>query len=533
VEAREIREQVSQFLTYKENPVPRDLAVNMVLQFLRDHLVSGGKPWMADGMAVLLMPDGTLKNLTLDNQEILDFIHAAGLPLNGPWKQQMGDTLRTGSLPKAKLHGISHYDGMSHCLYLNEWDGHFLRIEGSGAVTRHTNGDFDLLFLMGAAPHKTDLTQISADRALTWTEEDVLIKHVMGVGVFSESTGLQRHHAMNVVIAWLLAVMMKGRVKTVPIPLLNGPSGSRKTAMAFAIGSVITPEGADFRVVSCPADTASAENILINSHGIVCLDEFQNGKSLANLLKSTTTGGVIKRRILFTTGGERTYTPDAVPFLTLNADIWVDEATQRRMLRIAMGQPSMATGGWRGDYFIERDWVAERVREKAWHELVSRLAGSMRLLTSAKAAGREDIAVEHRMSGFWSFVLAIAEQEGTAVLTDLSAAMAAVDASQIAASEMGDDLLELLTEVLIHKKELQRVWITTRVLKAELDSWTMVRSMSLPQGLRTAIQSSFMLHRRLTSSNAYRTRLGFQERERRHLREYWFEVQEQEVEVRS
>ena len=31
------------------------------------------------------------------------------------------------------------------------------------------------------------------------------------------------------------------------------------------------------------------------------------------------------------------------------------------------------------------------LREKAWHELVCRLAGVMRLLASAKSAGREDI----------------------------------------------------------------------------------------------------------------------------------------------
>lgn len=97
MEITSIRKQVAEFLDAKENPVPRDLAVNMVLQFLRDHLISGGKPWTADGMAVLLMPDGTLKNLTLDNQEILDFIHAAGLPLNSAWKNQVGDTLPRGT----------------------------------------------------------------------------------------------------------------------------------------------------------------------------------------------------------------------------------------------------------------------------------------------------------------------------------------------------------------------------------------------------------------------------------------------------
>jgi hypothetical protein len=519
-----IRKQVVAFLDQQENPVPRDIAANMVLTFLSDHLRSGGKPWMADGTVVLSLPDGTLKNLTLDNSEVTDFIHAAGLPLSGSWKRQMGDTLRTGGLPKTTLHGIAHYDRQRHVLYLNEWNGRFLRLDGN-EVTRHTNGEFDLLFLMGDAPHETDLTQIDSSRALSWTEDDFLIKHVLGVGVFSESSGLQRHHAMNILLAWLLAVMMKGRVITVPIPLLTGPSGSRKTAMGHAIGSVITPEGLQFRVVSCPADTAAAENILINAHGILCLDEFQNPKASASLLKSTTTGGVVKRRILFTTGGEQTFTPDAVPFLTLNDDIWVDEATQKRLLRIAMGQPSMDTGGWRGDFFIVRDWVDGHIREKAWNELVSRLAGAMRLLALAKEVGREDIAVAHRMSGFWSFILAIAEQEGSSVLADLGATMAAVDASQVSASERGDDLLELLTEVLTHKTELQRQWITSRVLKATLDSWTLVRSQSLSQGLRNVIQSSFALHRRLSGNHAYRTRLGFQEREGRgRVLEYWFEI---------
>jgi len=494
----------------------------MVLQFLRDHLVSGGKPWLADGMPVLLLPDGKLKNLIPENQEILDFIHAAGLPLSSSWKKQMGDTLRSGGLPVTTLRGISHYDGNAHCLYLNEWDGHFLRIDGGGEVTRHTNGEFDLLFLMGAAPHQTDLAQVDARRALTWNEDDVLIRHVLGVGVFSESVGLRRHHAMNILLAWLLAVMLKGRVRTVPIPMLNGPSGSRKTAMAFGIGGTISPEGPAYRVVSCPADAASAENILINAHGILCLDEFQSGKTLANLLKSTTTGGVIKRRILFTTGGERTYTPDAIPFLTINDDIWVDEATQKRMLRIAMGQPSMETGGWRGDYFIERDWTNGRIRERAWIELVSRLAGAMRLLSAANVAGREDIPVEHRMSGFWAFVLAMAEQEGSAVLEDLRATMKAVDTSQTLATESGDDLLELLTEILLDHAKLQRRWMKPSELKATLDQYAGMRS--CPKGLRTTISSTFALHRRLIGSNNYRTRLGFREREKNRGHEYWFDV---------
>ena len=160
---------------------------------------------------------------------LVDFLHAAGLPLNSIWKRQLADTLTTGNLASTTLHGISFYDERDHILYLNEWEGHFLRVDGDGTVTRHTNGEFGLLFALGEQPHTTDLTAIRNDRALTWTEDDPLIAHVLGVGVFSDSTGLPRRHVMNVLLAWLLAVMAKDRVRSVPIPFLNGPSGSRKT----------------------------------------------------------------------------------------------------------------------------------------------------------------------------------------------------------------------------------------------------------------------------------------------------------------
>jgi hypothetical protein len=493
----------------------------MVLQFLRNHLTSGGKPYLADGVPTLLLPDGKLKVLTLENQEVVDFLHAAGLPLNYTWKRQLADTLTTGNLPSTTLHGISFYDEREHVLYLNEWDGHFLRVDGDGIVTRHTNGEFGLLFALGEQPHTTDLTAIRNDRALAWTEDDPLIRHVLGVGVFSDSTGLPRRHVMNVLLAWLLAVMAKDRVRSVPIPFLNGPSGSRKTAMGHAIGSVITPQGLDFHVVACPSNCKDTETVLINAHGIIALDEFQKAKELATLLKATTTGAAIKRRILYTTSKEQTTHPDAVPFLTVNDDVWCDEATQKRFLRITMGQPGISTGGWRGDFFIRRDWVEGRIRERAWTELVSRLAASMRLLTLAKKAGREDLRVNHRMSGFWSFILAVAEQEGPDVLQGLEETMAAVDQTQTAATEFSDDLLELLTDVLTHKPDLTQRWIKMQELRESLNILAGLHN-SASMGVRNAIQSSFTLHRRLCGSNLYRQRLGLQIREKHHQREYWF-----------
>ena len=129
-------------------------------------------------------------------------------------EKQIGDTLRTGNLPKTKLCTASPtMTGARHCLYLNEWDGHFLCIDGNGAVTRHTNGEFDLLFLMGDSATQDGPNTNMRGPGADLDRRRRLDQARYGSGVFSESIGLQRHHAMNVLIAWLLAVMVKGGLR--------------------------------------------------------------------------------------------------------------------------------------------------------------------------------------------------------------------------------------------------------------------------------------------------------------------------------
>ena len=400
-EAQKLREQVAAFLDPSENPVARDIAQNMVLQFLRDHLVSGGTLYLVDGAPMLLLPDGRLELLTLENQRVRDYLHAAGLPLSGYWKQMAGDTLTTGGLEERRLHGGSYYVEASHELFVNTWNWHHLRFDGTGAVTERLNGEGGLLFVGGSQPHVTDLAAVnhqnSGDRraarrrALAWSDSDPLIEHILGVGVFSDTTGLQAPSRHQHFAGLAAGGRNAGRGKSVPVPFLSGPSGSKKTAIAQAVGQLLTPEGEAFRVTSCPSGAKDVENVIINSHFIVALDEFQHPKDLSSTLKALVTGAWIRRRILFTTSQERVYYPDAVPFLTVNADLWFDEALQKRLLRVSMGQPSMETGGWRGEVFIARDWREKKIREKCWNELVGRLAACMFYLQQAKERGRDDL----------------------------------------------------------------------------------------------------------------------------------------------
>jgi hypothetical protein len=427
----------------------------------------------------------------------------------------VGDVLMTGGLPVATLHGVSFYDAAKHLLYLNEWSGTYLRVDGDGAVTRHTNGDDGLLFMVEGTPHETDLAAINTDRALGWNDSDVLIEHVLGVGVFSEAVGLSRTHALTVLLAWLLAVMFKDHVQSVPVPLLTGPSGSRKTYVGRSIGAVITPRGLGFQPDACPANSKDTENIIINSHGLVLLDEFQGGKELFNLLKAITTGASIKRRILFTTSKEQTFHIDAVPFLTLNDDIWSDDAMQKRLLRMTMGQAEDA-GGWRAEHYIWADWRKNSIRERAWNELVGRVAASMRFLRQAEEAGRADIRVQHRMSGFWGFILAVAEQEGVRPLMEET--MQAVDDSQKTATALGDELLEVLTKLLAAQPTMCGRWIPAPELRSTLGFASGV-SLSLSRG----IDSTYKLNRRLQGNGLYATRLGFRHRVQGTTHQYFFE----------
>lgn len=111
-------------------------------------------------------------------------------------------------------------------------------------------------------------------------------------------------------------------------------------------------------------------------------------------------------------------------------------------------------------------------------------------------------------------------------MEDMRASMSAVDDSQASASEAGDDLLEVLTELLAKHKEMTGRWLPAKELKEDLNSWLSLRTYAVPQGLRNVIQSTFALHRRLCSSAAYARSLGFKQRERQRRHEYWFELPE-------
>jgi hypothetical protein len=529
IKLRPIADEIDGIMDGKGNPVSPHVRGRMVLNAMIMELESTGRLFSVDKLPVHLSPNGTIMKLWPGEQSCTDFVLSCGLMTGRDgWDKKLLDALLSLSPTKNKIRGLAHYDEPNHTLFLNEWDSHFIRIGPDGKASRHVNGEFDLLWELANAPHDTDLDLVNAYRggALAWSDDDLLIKHIFDVGMYSKTSGIGKVNAITILLGFMLALMMKERVKTVPVPLLGGASGSRKSAVAQSIGAVVSGDGMAFRVTACPAAEKEVQNILVNSRGIICLDEFQQPRALESLIKSVTTGGTIRIRVLYTTSKERVFTVDAALFLTINKDPLLDEATTMRFLQIDMGQPDQDARGWRGEIFIVQEWRRDNIRERCWN-LVCRLSAAMRLLGQAMEKHEADIVVNHRLSSFWVFLLSIAQQESPECHAQVTAALTAVSDEQKTALGTQDDLLPQMLAWLNAKPEFRRRWMTAPEIGQELSRFWELHTMGrgAGPGLRKILESSFLLSRKLRSSQLYTEQLGLQlgEDKKKHTKTFWFD----------
>ena len=532
IQLRPVALEIDKMLDTQLNPGPAHVRERMVLNALIAELEATGRLLSVEGMPVHLFPDGTILDITSGDEDLIGFISSCGLQAGGrySWDAKLSDALRGQRLPLTRKYGLAHYDLPSHVLFLNEWNNHFVRVDPDGKASRHVNGEFDLLFEKADAPHDTDLEQVNTytGGALAWTDTDALVEHVYGVAVYSETSGIGRANAVSVLLGFTLALVMSKRVKAVPVVFMGGQSGTRKSAVSQALGWVVSGAGMKFCVTSCPDSAGAVENCLINAHGLICLDEFQNAKQLATLIKSVTTGGTIKRRVLFTTSSEKSFTVDASLVLTVNGSPFLDDATTKRFLKINMGTPDQDKSGWRGDVFVESDWLTNNLRERCWNELVCRLSAAMRLLTQAAAAGEADIRVHHRMSGFWSFLLAIAKQEGPDVLARTQATLDAIGDEQTISLGTQDDVLPRLLDFFSVKPDFCRRWIGAAELgSAILRHWSIGSHFDdgPNQFMKKLLSSPGQLSARLSGSPLYKEQLGLQTSVDTHkkVKTFWFD----------
>lgn len=498
-----------------------------ILDLLQKALAATGKLFLVAGLPGHVNADGEITQLVPGNADFDRFLDGCGLlPGAGDWDKLLFRKLASRrDLPANFVHTIAHFDAAETVLYLNQWDGKFLRL--ADEVTEHRVGEFDVLFSKGDEPHEPlDLDAINRYQgpALDWDEDSALVQNVFSVGNFSESAGIGRENSISVMLYFAMAALFQERVMVVPVVALNGVSGTRKSALCVALGWIISGAGMKFRSTSCPEGKAELENALINAEGLLVLDEANSMRDLQSLLKSVLTGGELKRRVLFTTSAQARFPIDALLMLTANMDSATEESMVKRSLRITMGDPEASGKGWRGDFNVREEWRRGGIRQKCWRELVCRALVTLRCLRAAETKKQADIRVPNRMSGFWSFIAAVAKQEGPEVEKRIEAAMQAITEEGRSSVANADDILPLLMQWLDEpaakrgpkEPDPRGLKFTAGEIGANLisrfesDVRCGAPTPPISRQVKEILQSSLRLSNKLAGSQEYRRLLGMQ-----------------------
>jgi hypothetical protein len=365
------------------------------------------------------------------------------LPPHLGWEAKLGMDLDGSGLPVRELYTLSHYDAHQHLLYLNEWSGTYLRIDGEGRMTRHTNGN-EILFL--EAPeraHQTDIEKAQRYDGPGWKlGEDSALRKVFDTVTFDAALGLDRATAHGILMGFLLAALFRERVISLPIiHLHSGLSGTKKTSLAVALGWLLF--GLTFKATACPEDKKEAENVLLNSPGYVVLDESNKMHQLQDMLKAIVTGAYIRRRKYYTTAQEEEYPVRTAVVLTTNSVSITEDALTARIFQLVVGAGTEPE--WKSEFQIAEEWQTAGLRDVLWSELVGRCCAAMREITQAKAKGEEHLTVSHRMSSFWVFLRMLSRQEGHEDF--LLASMDTVGDIQKTQMTTQDDLAPLFDEL--------------------------------------------------------------------------------------
>jgi len=309
-------------------------------------------------------------------------------------------------------------------------------------------------------------------------------------------------------------------VKSQPILHLHGLGGTRKTAIANALGWVIAPEGINFHVVAAPEDRQQMQTTLINASGLLCLDEANNLRALFSLLKAIITNATIELRILYTTANIQRFTVRLLCILTTNTSELFEEAIALRVLKLDMGDPRGEKVVYRSDSSVEREWLEGNLREVCWLDLVCRLSAAMRLLAQARSKGEDEPPVRYRMSGFWVPVLAVAQQEGAEVLSNMIAAADAIEGEQRRSINTADDLLPLLQDWLESHQEKQK-----RELSAsEIGAGLLRNPTKVSASMEKLLGSALMLSNKLAASSDYIRLLGMEVVNGKRTRKFRFDL---------
>ena len=362
-----------------------------------------------------------------DNVDTQLFLGRYGIAPADSFFRPALDALRLEARDKgtqSTVHSFSHYDAVTNQLYLFDHDRHVYRI-GRSRMEQVANGTDGVLFVRNPKWKPFQIGTPSGDGK-------AVVDALIGSVRLKESF-LSRSDQELLFESWLHAMLLPELFPTRPILAMIGEKGSGKTSVLRRVGQLLF--GPDFQVMGMshePKDFDAA----VTGDAFVAIDNADaDVKWLDDKLAVVATGGMLKRRALYTTNLLIDFPITAFVAITSRTPHFRREDVADRLLLFHVERLEA--------FGAESTLLAELTAQR--NLLMTELVGQLqRVLAALEKNKGKAYPTNFRIADFAQFVLKVADADGR--LAEAEAIFNRLAAEQLAFIVQDDPLIELLED---------------------------------------------------------------------------------------
>ncbi len=193
---------------------------------------------------------------------------------------------------------IAYYDETKNLLYLDQYNGEILRLDGR-IIETVTNGTDGIFFVRDRGWQPWEYVQV------TEKDKKLFTKIMTGVN-FSRNAKLEPACAKVAIMAWRMAGFFRERQPTRPYLLFRGEKDSGKSSLARYWLWLLFGVGVDVSTIN--TDNLDQFLTVLTNQPWVCIDNLDGSvKKIEDILATAATGGTVPKRVLYTTNQMANY----------------------------------------------------------------------------------------------------------------------------------------------------------------------------------------------------------------------------------
>lgn len=420
-----------------------------------DDLLTRGQFFTCGGLGmVFLDEDRKLVDISRDGHDFSNLMIRYGLLPSDFMKDAVGKYLGAQSSQfgtPSDTHLFSHYEPKAQAVYISEFDGNVIRVSRDG-IERVPNGSDGVLFKTpnNCQPFRVNLDKLpNVTYGLRLTPDSLLRKYITSQVDWNEEQ-LTAEQNQTLFTGQMLTLFMQGVIRTRPLVLITGESGSAKTMLGERVGWLLL--GPKFFAVDMPEEKDDFEALVTGTPFAVLdnVQKFRKSSSIQSLLMITATGGGVTKRELYSTNQQVTFPVQSTLYLSaIQSPFRGDEVANRLLIF-----QTRKLKAYRDSADIMHEFTAHR--EEIMGEVVVRIQNILKALHHNQ---NMTISTPFRMADFATYFLKVASYEGWREEADRL--LSAVAESQGSYAVEDDAVVELLC-----------LWIGTNPTKSAERWWS-------------------------------------------------------------